>query len=279
MYYEPSFGYLASLGVLGLTAGMIICLTVAVVTGAGYVSNAVIFMKAGEVPWKSLIPFYNTYVYFRLCWNTKMFIPYIATFGGTVIAGIIWYASVSTYVYGFYYDSSLNTMSVICLIILIFCALACTLFSIILSYHISVSFGKGGGFAVGLVLLPVIFKMIFAFGDAKYICDLGPASELRGTKGQLHGMSIKMTSGDPLIIGRDPSVASVVLDKNINNSKISKLHCKVEYDAAKNLFYLTDFSKNGTVLADGTKLIKEVRTGVKKGTEVILPNGDRFMLI
>ena len=129
MYYEPSFGYLASLGVLGLTAGMIICLTVAVVTGAGYVSNAVIFMKAGEVPWKSLIPFYNTYVYFRLCWNKKMFIPYIATFVGTVIAGIIWYASVSTYVYGFYYDSSLNTMSVICLIILIFCALACTVFS------------------------------------------------------------------------------------------------------------------------------------------------------
>lgn len=29
-------------------------------------------------------------------------------------------------------------------------------------------FGKGGGFAVGLILLPIIFYPILAFGDAEY---------------------------------------------------------------------------------------------------------------
>lgn len=30
------------------------------------------------------------------------------------------------------------------------------------------NFGKGGGFATGLILLNTIFIMILAFGDAKY---------------------------------------------------------------------------------------------------------------
>jgi len=37
---------------------------------------------------------------------------------------------------------------------------------------LSKSFGKDVGFTIGLILLPVIFYPILAFGDAKYI---GPA--------------------------------------------------------------------------------------------------------
>ena len=39
---------------------------------------------------------------------------------------------------------------------------------------LSKSFGKGTGFTVGLVLLPLIFYAILGFGSAKY---LGPAGE------------------------------------------------------------------------------------------------------
>ena len=40
--------------------------------------------------------------------------------------------------------------------------------SIVMSVKLAKSFGKGTGFAVGLILLEPIFEMILAFGDAKY---------------------------------------------------------------------------------------------------------------
>jgi hypothetical protein len=40
---------------------------------------------------------------------------------------------------------------------------------IIVTHQLSLSFGKGGGFTVGLILLGFIFYPILAFGDAKYL--------------------------------------------------------------------------------------------------------------
>jgi Family of unknown function (DUF5684) len=45
---------------------------------------------------------------------------------------------------------------------------------IIVMHNLSVSFGKGGGFTVGLILLGFVFLPILAFGDAKYV---GPAAK------------------------------------------------------------------------------------------------------
>jgi hypothetical protein len=40
---------------------------------------------------------------------------------------------------------------------------------IFVHHNLSLSFGKGGGFTVGLVLLGIIFLPILAFGASKYI--------------------------------------------------------------------------------------------------------------
>jgi hypothetical protein len=41
---------------------------------------------------------------------------------------------------------------------------------IIMIYHnLSLSFGKGAGFTVGLILLGIVFLPLLAFGDAKYV--------------------------------------------------------------------------------------------------------------
>ena len=41
---------------------------------------------------------------------------------------------------------------------------------IIMIYHnLSLSFGKGAGFTVGLILLGIVFFPILAFGDAEYV--------------------------------------------------------------------------------------------------------------
>jgi hypothetical protein len=44
---------------------------------------------------------------------------------------------------------------------------------IIVAIDLAKSFGKGGGFAVGLILLSPIFILLLAFGDAHYV---GPAA-------------------------------------------------------------------------------------------------------
>jgi len=40
--------------------------------------------------------------------------------------------------------------------------------AIIVSIALATNFGKGGGFAAGLILLPFIFYPMLGFGDAKY---------------------------------------------------------------------------------------------------------------
>jgi hypothetical protein len=41
---------------------------------------------------------------------------------------------------------------------------------IIMIYHnLSLSFGKGAGFTVGLILLGIVFLPLLAFGDAEYV--------------------------------------------------------------------------------------------------------------
>jgi Family of unknown function (DUF5684) len=46
---------------------------------------------------------------------------------------------------------------------------------LIMVYHkLSLSFGKDGGFTVGLILLGIVFFPILAFGDAKYV---GPGGQ------------------------------------------------------------------------------------------------------
>jgi hypothetical protein len=45
---------------------------------------------------------------------------------------------------------------------------------IIVYHNLSLSFGKGGGFTVGLILLGIIFLPILAFGDSKYLGPGGP---------------------------------------------------------------------------------------------------------
>lgn len=42
-------------------------------------------------------------------------------------------------------------------------------FDIILTVRTATVFGKGGGFAVGMVFLPFVFLPILAFSDARYV--------------------------------------------------------------------------------------------------------------
>ena len=86
-----------------------------------------IFVKAGEPGWASIVPFYNTYVLFKITWgNGWLFLLSLIPFVNVVIFII-------TYV------------------------------------KLAQAFGKGGGFAAGLILLSFIFLPILAFDSSDYI--------------------------------------------------------------------------------------------------------------
>lgn len=54
------------------------------------------------------------------------------------------------------------------LFLLMFLPIGNLIFSIMTNVKLARAFGKGGGFAVGLILLPVIFLPILGFGSAEY---------------------------------------------------------------------------------------------------------------
>ncbi len=98
-----------------------------------------IFTKAGEKGWKSIIPIYNFVILFKISGLSPwLILVYLAA----IIPFIGWIAP--------------------------------TAIAALLSYKLAISFGKDGGWAVGLYFLPSIFYMILGFGKSEYV---GPNGE------------------------------------------------------------------------------------------------------
>ena len=60
-------------------------------------------------------------------------------------------------------------------IILLIIPLVNIVVGILVLIELAKNFGKGVGFAIGLILLPIIFYPILAFGDAKYAPSAAPS--------------------------------------------------------------------------------------------------------
>ena len=88
------------------------------------------FVKAGEEGWAAIIPFYNSYVLYKISWGN-----------------------------GWYF-------------LLTLIPIAGFVFSIIMTVKLAKAFGKGGGFACGLIFLGPIFQCILGFSDD--ITYIGP---------------------------------------------------------------------------------------------------------
>ena len=95
-----------------------------------------VFTKAGEEGWKSIIPIYNIIILFKI--------------------------------------SNMNPLLILVMLIPFVGSLVYFVFSIMQNINLAKAFGKGGGFAAGLILLGPIFYMMLAFGSAEYV---GPKYE------------------------------------------------------------------------------------------------------
>lgn len=106
-----------------------------------------LFEKAGEKGWKCLIPIYGAYVWYQLTWSVGAWAAILAVSLLSLLT------------------ASIQVLALILSIVLL-------IMYIIGCHKASLSYGKGGGFTVGLFFLPVIFYQILAFGQSEYV---GPA--------------------------------------------------------------------------------------------------------
>ena len=113
-----------------------------------------VFKKAGRPAGFAFIPFYNTYVSFDIAGCKNMFWGYLAV---TIISSIC--SNIITYS---------GRASVGALIGALVCLIANVVISIVWYVKLAKSFGKSGGFAVGLIFLSPIFMMILGCGDSQY---------------------------------------------------------------------------------------------------------------
>jgi hypothetical protein len=115
----------------------------------------IVFQKAGQAGWKSLIPIYDTFVQLRIIQRPQWW--------GYLIIGVSIIQVILTYIQD---GDANNTMS------LQFMSSIATLvsfvFSVRITHGLSQSFGHGVGFTLGLLFLPFIFYPILAFGSSTY---------------------------------------------------------------------------------------------------------------
>lgn len=115
------------------------------------------YKKIGEEGWKAFIPFYNLYLALKRCSKQKYLLPIIIAVVIYCVLGVINYSlDESDGVFVFY--------SVIACLVLIF--LFYLKFNV--CYDVSLSFGYGKMFAVGLTVIPIVFVLILGLGKAEY---------------------------------------------------------------------------------------------------------------
>lgn len=110
-----------------------------------------IFTKAGQPGWKSIIPIYNYYVEYDICWNAPL---------GLVYAIAMYVAN---------YMTSGTTVTNGQLILALVLSIVMLVLHIIESGKLARAFGKGAGFAVFLFLLGPIARIVLGFGSARYV--------------------------------------------------------------------------------------------------------------
>ncbi len=96
------------------------------------------------------------------------------------------------------------------------------------------------------------------------------------SSGSMQGSEISMSSGDTIVIGKDPARVNLVLGASY--TRVSRVHCTITYHGDTRTYYVTDHStKNGTYAGANVRLRPEEPTAVPAGT--LLTLGDRHCTI
>ncbi len=131
-----------------------------------------------------------------------------------------------------------------------------------------------------------VFNFITAFDNRCFVSLGGGGNEPRSNRGQIECTSgqykdavFQIESDFEIIIGRDSYFASIIINEGSNS--ISRKHCGIRYDKTNNDYIVTDYSSNGTYIADtGEKLPRNTPRHLSSGTSIYLGDkNNRFKLL
>ena len=122
-----------------------------------------LYNKAGEKGWKAIIPFYNEFVRYKLTWKPAIFWILL---GCGVVSGVL-----TNLVNG---RELTGVAASVALCVAIALSLVFIVISIVGEVKLAKAYGKGGGFAVILILTSLIAMdwipmLVLAFGKSKYV--------------------------------------------------------------------------------------------------------------
>ena len=137
-----------------LCIGIIAFISFIIVT----VSQWRIYSKAGQPGWACIVPIYNVLVLLDIIRKPRLWLLYILV--AAVIQGIYSSMTMDT--------SDANTVPLTLTILNVVASLVTLIIGIRMTHGISTAFGKQIGFTIGLLLLPIVFFPILAFGSATY---------------------------------------------------------------------------------------------------------------
>ena len=128
----------------------------------GYVFLAAVlwkmFEKEGIAPWKALIPVLNIIYLFQVLSDSDTFWGMLLT--GVLVLGLMYIINSST--------TGTETKGLVKNLLLIVGVVICFGFHVFNSFKGAERFGKSEGFAVGMIMLPIIFYPVLAFGKSEY---------------------------------------------------------------------------------------------------------------
>ena len=107
------------------------------------------FMKAGEAGWKAFIPYYKSFICFKISWAAKIFWPFL----------------ISLLLLQFLP----NTEELLMILLNLAAIIVNFVLGIKLDVRVAKSFGKTKGWGVLLFFFPFIVSLILGYGKAEYL--------------------------------------------------------------------------------------------------------------
>ncbi len=146
-----------------------------------------LYKKAGEPGWAAIVPFYNSYIMYKISGKKNLFWGSLVCGIGTAISYAVMLIEAyepDPYYYGARYrggqfysysygNPDINVALIgVCAVLLLVFAIASLVLRILMCIGLAKSFGHGGGFACGLIFLNIIFICILGF--SKEFVYIGP---------------------------------------------------------------------------------------------------------
>ncbi|MDO5112229.1 MAG: FHA domain-containing protein [Clostridia bacterium] len=91
---------------------------------------------------------------------------------------------------------------------------------------------------------------------------------ITGLEGMYKGGTFPIGSGEEILLGRENRDCQIIFDKM--SPEVSSRHCTIRYQASTGQYIVTDYSKNGTFMSDGTRLPAQSPMPLSAGTIIYL---------